>query len=635
MCEHSNEWPLDRPSRRKHLRRRSKTERVIQRRASIAYIMGWPRENVIWNPYKVCVYPETQGRHRLYHSIGIPCPCYNEYYDRPHPHPYHKGVMVASGHPRWGLKSKEKNPPSHKLADHKSPHKKWYERKHHRYAVWHKTDIAEFYNIDQEEFTMRAKEMAALGLPKSTASLAGMSIQNAIRHGFNKDQAWSRLSEVARDPEACVDDAWFGELARKIVEENSKVTRFVERAELAPCKEWGSGFEHGALEQIHNARRLPVAVRAALMPDAHQGYGLPIGGVLAVEGAVIPYAVGMDIACRMKMTIFNRKFQTDKTIYKDGSWQEMDQELLGKVLQEETAFGLNAHFEKRRQHEVMDEDWSITAVTRHEKDKAWNQLGSSGSGNHFVEFGELTVSEGSPLNLQPGIYLALLSHSGSRGTGAAVANHFSGLAKRIHSELPPELQYLAWLDIDTPEGQDYWNAMELMGRYAAANHDLIHTHIVRAIKGEVLLQIENHHNFAWKEEHYGKSVFVHRKGATPAGVDVLGIIPGTMADKAYVVIGKGNPESLCSSSHGAGRKMSRAEAKRQFNHQMMDKYLKEKGVTVLNGDDWKTRVGCDESPMAYKNIDEVMEAQSDLVGIVATFQPRLVKMASEDERAED
>lgn len=622
------EWPLDKPSRRRHLRRRHYTERVIQRRAEYGYAHGWSNQAIYWQPYKPCVYPETTGKHRLYHSMGIPCPCIDSF-DQ-YPHPYHKGVMVTHAHRKFGITSgKEKNLPNNKLADHKSDHTRWYERKHHRdrHYVWHKNDITDFINgYQEEEVPLKAREMSQLGLPKSTAALAGQSIQRALRGGFNKNQAWSRLSQVADEPEKFVDDTWFGELAKKIVELNSKVTRFVERKELAPCKEWGTGFEMGALEQIHNARRLPVSMRAALMPDAHQGYGLPIGGVLAVEGAVIPYAVGMDIACRMKMTIYSDRLST---------W-DMDNDVLGKILQEETAFGLDASFDKRRQHEVMDEDWGITAITRHEKDRAWRQLGSSGSGNHFVEFGELTIPEGSVLDIQPGTYLALLSHSGSRGTGASVANHFSGLAKRIHSELPSELQYLAWLNIDTPEGQDYWNAMQLMGKYAAANHDLIHTHITRALKSKVLMQIENHHNFAWKEEHYGKSVFVHRKGATPAGMGILGIIPGTMADKAYVVTGKGNQESLCSSSHGAGRKMSRTEAKRQFNRKMMDEYLKAKGVKLLRvGTDIPKYVGCDESPMAYKNIDEVMEAQSDLVGIVATFQPRLVKMASEDERSED
>jgi tRNA-splicing ligase RtcB len=184
-----------------------------------------------------------------------------------------------------------------------------------------------------------------------------------------------------------------------------------------------------------------------------------------------------------------------------------------------------------------------------------------------VEFGTLTVNPQAgapvPLALPPGEYLALLSHSGSRGTGAAVCDHYSKLAMAMHPELPKEYQRLAWLDLASPEGQDYWAAMELMGRYAAANHELIHRHIARNLGAQVLLDVENHHNFAWKETHDvgdgrgPRELIVHRKGATPAGAGVLGIIPGSMATPGYVVRGKGNAASLNSASHGAGRVMSR------------------------------------------------------------------------------
>ena len=159
--------------------------------------------------------------------------------------------------------------------------------------------------------------------------------------------------------------------------------------------------------------------------------------------------------------------------------------------------------------------------------------------------------------LARGEYLALLSHSGSRGTGAQVAQHYSRLARELHPELPQELSHLAWLDLSTEAGQEYWAAMELMGRYAAANHALIHAHIARALGVEVRLDIENHHNFAWRERHRlpdgsEAEVIVHRKGATPAGVGVLGIIPGSMGTPGYVVRGKGVAASLNSAAHGAG-----------------------------------------------------------------------------------
>jgi tRNA-splicing ligase RtcB len=202
----------------------------------------------------------------------------------------------------------------------------------------------------------------------------------------------------------------------------------------APYRVWGQGIEPEALKQMANACKLPVAAAGALMPDAHVGYGLPIGGVLATHNAVIPYAVGVDIACRMKMTVLDQPLESLA--------QTADR--FRNALERETRFGVGATFKKRHEHDVMDLDWNVTDLTSRMKDKAWSQLGTSGSGNHFVEFGSLTVlnpDAGLPL----GTYLALLSHSGSRGTGAQIANHYSKLARKLHPELPPELAHLAWL----------------------------------------------------------------------------------------------------------------------------------------------------------------------------------------------
>ncbi len=221
---------------------------------------------------------------------------------------------------------------------------------------------------------------------------------------------------------------------------------------------------------------------------------------------------------------------------------ETKQDKLRNAIERETQFGIGASFKHKRQHEVMDADWSVSPVTREHKDKAWKQLGTSGSGNHFVEFGTLTLPQ-DDLGLEKGVYLALLSHSGSRGTGAAVCSHYSELAKKMHPELPKELLNLAWLGLTTSEGQEYWNAMNLMGQYAAANHACIHREIANNLGVEVLLDIENHHNFAWREVHNGEELIVHRKGATPAGAGVLGIIPGSMGTRgtSYAVVVLRNP----------------------------------------------------------------------------------------------
>lgn len=391
-----------------------------------------------------------------------------------------------------------------------------------------------------------------------------------------------------------------------------------ERPSAAPWTMYGEGLEQEAIRQLENACRLPVAVQGALMPDAHVGYGLPIGGVLATENAVIPYAVGVDIACRMKLTVLDMPVWALKG----------EKNRLVNVIEAETRFGIGAAFKgrERREHEVMDEVWD-GPVTRGLKDKAWAQLGTSGSGNHFVEFGAFKLGQ-DDLGLKAGTYLALLSHSGSRGAGAAVAGHYSRRAMALHPELPRELKHLAWLGLDTEEGQDYWAAMNLMGRYAAANHAMIHKHVTRALGAKVLLEIENHHNFAWKEVHDGREVVVHRKGATPAGEGVLGVIPGSMAAPGFVVRGRGAAASLASASHGAGRVMSRTRAKESVTWSSVRKQLAEKGVTLISA-------GIDEAPDVYKDIHEVMRAQTELVDIVAMFDPKIVKMAPAGEPAED
>jgi len=213
-----------------------------------------------------------------------------------------------------------------------------------------------------------------------------------------------------------------------------------------------------------------------------------------------------------------------------------------------------------------------------------------------------------------------------------VCDYYSKIAFAQFPDLPGELKRLAWLSLESQEGQEYWNAMELMGRYAAANHACIHHHIAENLGAQVLLDLENHHNFAWKEKHViggvEREVIVHRKGATPAGAGVLGIIPGSMASPGFVVSGRGNPESLNSASHGAGRAMSRKAANERFNWKDVNRLLRERGVTLISA-------GLDEVPMAYKNIREVMAAQSDLVTVLGQFDPKLVKMAPSGERPED
>ena len=465
---------------------------------------------------------------------------------------------------------------------------------------------------------MTGRDITALGYREGPIVGLALKVAKRLKKRMPEAEAIKALKAVLDDPQVYVADETLGPLAAALIEEQTR-PYFVEREQPAPYQIWGEALEQGALDQMRNAARLPVAVSGALMPDAHQGYGLPIGGVLATENAVIPYAVGVDIACRMKLSVFDIPATEMKRL----------NDTLVNALKRETVFGTGGQHKRPLEHEVLDCDWGVCAVTRQVFDKARAQLGTSGSGNHFVEFGILTLDQRDPeLGIEPGQYLTLLSHSGSRGAGAMVASFYSKLARTLHPELPPDLSYLAWLDMNTEAGQEYWNAMNLMGQYAHANHELIHKRVARNIGAHVIAGVENHHNFAWKETHGGKDLIVHRKGATPAGKGVLGVIPGSMATPGFVVRGRGKPESLDSASHGAGRRMSRTAAREKYRWNHVKPMLEEAGVNLLSA-------GIDENPMAYKDIHEVMAQQQDLVDVVARFDPKIVRMAEAGEKPED
>ena len=293
------------------------------------------------------------------------------------------------------------------------------------------------------------------------------------------------LPALLADPAAHAADPHFGPLAKAVMT--------AEAADLAPPREpipyrtWGADIDAEAHKQMRDACALPQAVGAALMPDAHVGYGLPIGGVLALENAVVPYAVGVDIACRMKLSVLDTPV----------GYLDAVPEKLESALQKGTRFGVGSRFQKRQEHPVMDADWHVTKITREQKDKAWAQLGSSGSGNHFAEFGLLTLEEADEeLGLAKGEYLALLSHSGSRGVGAAVCSTYSAIARnRLGKRQQERFGRLAWLDMDSQEGREYWAAMNLMGDYAAANHAVLHRNVLGEIGAQAIAGVENHHNF--------------------------------------------------------------------------------------------------------------------------------------------
>ncbi|HIM28005.1 MAG TPA: RtcB family protein [Planctomycetes bacterium] len=463
---------------------------------------------------------------------------------------------------------------------------------------------------------MNSRQLQKLGVPESCVKQAITAIQQATGSTrIRGKDLRQKILDVLAAPDTFQGDSAFGPLAAVIIED-----RDYSPPTPVPYRTWGEeGIDTGSHRQMQQACSLPISVAGALMADAHIGYGLPIGGVLACEDAVIPYAVGVDIACRMKLSVLDTSVDSLNSEF--ARYQDS--------LERGTRFGVGVEYKKRQSHDVMDLDWSVSKITRQRKDKAWKQLGTSGSGNHFVEYGVLRLRDrDDELNLDRGEYVALLSHSGSRGVGAAVCSTYSAIAQ---SRLPArymDVGRLAWLEMKTEAGQEYWEAMNLMGEYAAANHAVIHRLVSKLLGAEIIAGVENHHNFAWKETHDGKEVIVHRKGATPAGLGDLGVIPGSMADPAFIVRGKGHSESLDSASHGAGRRMSRKKAKDMYNFKAVREDLRRRGVHVLSA-------GADEVPGVYKNIHDVMDRQRDLVDVVAQFDPKIVKMCGDGSPAED
>jgi tRNA-splicing ligase RtcB len=466
---------------------------------------------------------------------------------------------------------------------------------------------------------IRAREVEKAGI--RDPDIISLVIHRVHDHYKKQDKALvvEILKVISKEPEKFIDDPVFSPLAAKlttasrvkcnIAEDEIKLNREVRAyAVFGP-----RGIEPEAIAQMETAMQLPVTLSGALMADAHSGYGLPIGGVLATRNAIIPFGVGMDIGCRMCLSVYDLP----------PAFIDNNRKTLKQMLIENTRFG-HAIFSGRKEHPVMDrKEFSEISYLRGQKDKAYEQLGTSGHGNHFVDIGIANFTEDDvQLKIAKGEYVGILSHSGSRNIGAGIAQYYTGIARRMR-KLPKGAINLAWLDLDEEEGQEYWMAMNLAGDYSAANHQIVHEKLSAALKEKPILRIENHHNFAWKEKLAdGTTAIVHRKGATPAHTGVFGIIPGSMTSQGFIVRGKGNLASLCSASHGAGRMMSRAAARTRFSARHLKEILKRAGVELLGG-------GTDEAPGAYKDIHSVMDNQRELVEIMGTFTPKIVRMSDD------
>lgn len=369
---------------------------------------------------------------------------------------------------------------------------------------------------------------------------------------------------------------------------------------------WLEDIEDGAVEQIKHLANLPFAFsHIAIMPDSHQGYGMPIGGVLATKDVIIPNAVGVDIGCGMCVV---------KT-----SLTEIDTETLKKIMGEirkQIPVGFAKH-QEAQDESLMPEDnyWlDVSTVVHNERKNALKSLGTLGGGNHFIE-----IQKGSDGHIW------IMIHSGSRNLGKQVADHYNKLAIELnakwHSGVPKEWE-LAFLPIDSEEGQAYIREMNYCVDFALANRKLMMERIREiffalpmTVAFDSIINIA--HNYAAKEKHFGKEVFVHRKGATLADDGTIGIIPGSQGTRSYIVKGKGNIQSFKSCSHGAGRKMGRKQAERELNLEEEVKKLDDLGV--LHGIRGVKQL--DEAPGAYKDIDVVMKNQEDLVDVLVELTP--------------
>jgi len=373
--------------------------------------------------------------------------------------------------------------------------------------------------------------------------------------------------------------------------------------EQLPIKLWLEDIETGALEQAKHLANLPFIFKhVAIMPDSHEGYGMPIGGVLATEGTIIPNAVGVDIGCGMCAV------RTSLT--------EIDGETLKKIMGEvRKAIPVGfAHHREKQSVELMPGIPDGMPIVEREFENALTQIGTLGGGNHFIE-----IQKGSDG------YVWIMIHSGSRNIGLQVANHYNKLAETLnrqwYSAVPKEWQ-LAFLPIDTSEGEMYLAEMKYCVDFALANRKLMMDRIQTIFNSLTACQfdpmINIAHNYAVMEHHFGRNVMVHRKGATKATQGLTGIIPGSMGTKSYIIEGLGNPESFTSCSHGAGRRMGRKQATETLNLEEEQKKM----AGILGAP--RTQKELDEAPGAYKDIDVVMENQKDLVTIKVKLLPLAV-----------
>lgn len=370
-------------------------------------------------------------------------------------------------------------------------------------------------------------------------------------------------------------------------------------------KSWCQHPEEGALSQARNLARLPFAFKhICLMPDAHQGYGMPIGGVLATVNNVIPNAVGVDIGCGMCAV------RTSLT----GIGRDQLKALLNEI-RRAVPVGFT-HHKQRQDQSLMPELKGRLTVVEREYGSATRQIGTLGGGNHFIE-----IQKGDDGRIW------IMIHSGSRNIGKQVADHYNKTAVRLNErsggQIPKQWE-LAFLPVDSDQGRQYLSEMKYCVDFALANRRLMMERIKEIVSeatGAVFEPMINiAHNYARMESHFGKEVLVHRKGATSARPGETGIIPGSQGTPSYIVQGLGNNESFSSCSHGAGRRMGRNEARHSLDLDWEREKLEGQGILHSI----RTREDLDEASGAYKDIEQVINEQLDLIKPVVKLYPLAV-----------
>ncbi len=375
-------------------------------------------------------------------------------------------------------------------------------------------------------------------------------------------------------------------------------------SERLPIKLWLDDMEEGALQQAKNLANLPFAYRhVAIMPDSHQGYGMPIGGVLATEDTIIPNAVGVDIGCGM-CSMRTNKHQVDRD----------DLKSIMSIIRKTVPVGFDHHNEQQDEKWMPDLNGNLKIVEQ-EYESARNQVGTLGGGNHFIE-----IQKGSDG------FVWIMIHSGSRNIGFTVAKHYNQKAKELNEKWESDTRTdLAFFPKDTEEFNDYINEMNYCIEFALNNRKLMMERVQHAftdVLGDIEFSdfINKPHNFATLENHFGQDVIVHRKGATRAREGELGMIPGSQGTSSYIVKGKGNKDAFESCSHGAGRVMSRNQAKKTLSVEEESKPLEERGILHAI----RHKSDLDEAPGSYKDIKKVMDLQKDLIDIVVELEPLAV-----------